>query len=110
MDSTFVSGFVVGLGVGVVVSLVGIAWLVANASWRKANLAGVSIPILGIVGMRLRGTPPALVIDATVTLAKRGREVDWRQVEAAYLAHGNERMDSYELVEIVDREVTSKGA
>jgi uncharacterized protein YqfA (UPF0365 family) len=83
---------------------------VASGSWRRAKFAGVSIPLLGIVGMRLRGTPPDLIVDATVAVAKRGLTIQWMQVEAAYLAHGTARMDSLELAAVVEREVSSAGA
>jgi hypothetical protein len=43
--------------------------------------------------MRLRGSPPALIIDAAVTVAMRGHAVPWTKIEAIYLARGNAEMD-----------------
>lgn len=105
MSSSVIGAFLGGVAVGFVVGLAAVAWLVANASWRRANLAGVRVPLLGIVGMRLRGTPPDLIVDATVALHKRGHTTPWTRVEAAFLAHGDRRIDYLDLLAVVEREV-----
>jgi len=66
------------------------------------NLAAAPIPWGAIVGMRLRGTPPELIVDAYVSLVKRGETVDWSIVEATYLAHRRANMTSSELAGLVE--------
>lgn len=103
MSEAVVGAFALGFGVGLIVTGVGVAWLVASGSWRKAKFSGISIPLAGIVGMRLRGTPPDLIVDAAVAVEKRGFAAPWMQVEAVYLAQGNARMDSHELAALVEK-------
>ncbi len=93
----------VGFVIGAVATLALVLWVVVNRSWRHATFSGAPIPWLAIAGMRLRGTPTALIVDAYVTLVKRGRSVTWDQVEAAYLAQGDRRVNIQHLVGVVER-------
>jgi uncharacterized protein YqfA (UPF0365 family) len=95
--------FLLGLALGAAAMLALVVWLLVNRSWRHAVFSGAPIPWRAILGMRLRGTPPRMIVDAYVILVKRGKTVDWRMVEAAYLAHGGARRDVAELVAVVER-------
>ncbi len=58
-------------------------------TWLKAFLAGAPVNIATLVAMRLRGVPYSLVVDARITAAKAGLELDTDQLESHYLAEGN---------------------
>lgn len=104
---SFIS-FLLGAAVGAAAVLSITLWLLLNRSWRHATFSGVPIPLGGILGMRLRGTPPGTIVDAAVILAKRGHSIDWPSVEAAFLSAGDRRLDSHDLVSMVERELESK--
>lgn len=91
-----------GAAAGAFLTLVGVAWLVVIRSWRRATFSGVPISFGEILGMRLRGTPPALIVDAAIALAKRGRTASLQQVEATYPGYGRATRDSVELADMVD--------
>jgi hypothetical protein len=57
--------------------------------------------------MRLRGTPPSLIIDAYIALQKRGRSVGTAIVETVYLANPSSAMTPGDLVELVELELAS---
>ncbi|HWO87770.1 MAG TPA: flotillin-like FloA family protein [Gemmatimonadales bacterium] len=78
--------FGLGLTVGAIGACLLFLWLLANRNWRYSVLSGARIPWSAIVGMRLRGTPPDVIVDSYVALVKRGWSVDWQMVEAVYLA------------------------
>ena len=94
--------FLLGLVVGAGALLALVVWLALNRSWRHAVFAGAPIPWPAIIGMRLRGTPPGLIVDAYVALVKRGKSLDWSLVEAAYLANRGRRLDVPQLVALVE--------
>ena len=74
---------------------VGAAFLFAVAAlmlmlfkpWLPGMLSGAPVMAVQILGMRLRGTPPNLLIDAYVQLRAQGRDVEIAEVERQYLAH-----------------------
>ena len=102
--------FLIGLAIGAAGTLVLITWLVINRSWRHARFAGARIPWPVILGMRLRGTPATLIVDAYVSLIKRGRTVAVGLVEAVYLAHHERRLDSGALVALVEHQLGKDAA
>jgi hypothetical protein len=53
--------------------------------------------------MRLRGTPPGLIVDALVQLRARGRDVSIGEVEQHYLAHQQRVRNHGDLVDLVER-------
>jgi len=55
----------------------------------KALLANAHVGILEIIGMRLRGVSPSLIVDARITAVKAGLPVETAALETHYLARGN---------------------
>jgi uncharacterized protein YqfA (UPF0365 family) len=55
--------------------------------WLRAFMAGAPVSILSIIGMRLRGNPPGLLIDTLLALKFRGKTVSIADVERVYLAN-----------------------
>ena len=57
--------------------------------WISAWAAGVRVPLLTLVAMRLRRVPPAKIIYPLIKATKAGLDVRLDRLEAHYLAGGN---------------------
>ncbi|AEB11872.1 flotillin-like protein FloA [Marinithermus hydrothermalis] len=57
--------------------------------WISAWAAGVRVPLITLIAMRLRRVPPARVIHPLIKATKAGLEVPLDRLEAHYLAGGN---------------------
>ena len=57
--------------------------------WISALAAGVRLPIMSLVGMRLRRVPPGRIIAPLIKATKAGLDVNTDGLEAHYLAGGN---------------------
>ena len=62
------------------------ALLALGRPWAMAFFAGRPVSLVQTLGMRLRGTPPRIVISTYVALAKAGDDVPLEEIEAIYLA------------------------
>jgi uncharacterized protein YqfA (UPF0365 family) len=60
-----------------------------GALWLKAFLTGCYTGITEIVGMRLRGVAPSVIIEARIMAHKAGIPTENNALESHYLAHGN---------------------
>jgi uncharacterized protein YqfA (UPF0365 family) len=56
--------------------------------WIKAFAARAPVTIVNLVGMRLRGIPPGMVVNARIMAVKAGLEMSTDGIEAHYLAGG----------------------
>jgi uncharacterized protein YqfA (UPF0365 family) len=57
--------------------------------WISALAAGVYISIINLIGMRLRGIPPSVIVKSKIMGEKAGLSVGIDKLEAHYLAGGN---------------------
>jgi len=57
--------------------------------WISAWAAGVRVPLITLIAMRLRRVPPAKIIYPLIKATKAGLEVPLEKLEAHYLAGGN---------------------
>ena len=55
----------------------------------RALLAGAHVSIFNIIGMRLRGVPPSVILKARITAGRAGLDVETRALETHYLAGGD---------------------
>lgn len=69
--------------------------------WRQAWSCGAPVPLAAIVGMRLRGHPPALLIEAYIKLRKMPVEISIAEVEVEYLKNRTRALSSDALVSII---------
>ena len=69
--------------------------------WIQAHLAHVRVSMLDLVGMRIRRTPPELIIHAAITLKQRNLDVPVVEIEACYLAHRDSVKSAMELATLV---------
>ncbi len=90
--------------VGMLVFLtVAVAAATLMRPWLRAALSGAPVTLVNTLGMRLRGTPAALVVDAYVQLRARGVETSVAGVERIYLAQRQRVREPLDLVELVER-------
>ena len=55
--------------------------------WLQSFMAGAPVSIFDIIGMRLRGSPPRLIVETRLVLKYRGIAVSITDVERVYLAN-----------------------
>lgn len=71
--------------------------------WIRAFLHGYPVMIVTLIGMRLRGSPPGLLVDAYITLRRTGMDITIRDVENTYIDARPRAQTGDELVEIVKK-------
>ena len=69
--------------------------------WVRAQTSGVPIHIFNIIGMKLRGNPAQLLIDAYVLLSKEGVAVSLDETEYLFMRNRNRIRLPEELVRLV---------
>ena len=84
MDLTLV--IVAGL---VLIALFILFSVVPVGLWISAWAAGVRVPLITLIAMRLRRVPPAKIIYPLIKATKAGIDVPLEKLEAHYLAGGN---------------------
>ena len=97
--------FVAGVFVGIGLTLL---WKLFNVllPWKKAFLSGARVSLVQIVGMRLRGNPVGLLVDAMIILVQRGhRDLRMSKVEQVYLAEGSRAQDALTLANQVETQL-----
>ncbi len=57
--------------------------------WIRALAAGAHVAIFNLVGMKLRGIKPVIIVDAKIMATKAGLTVSTNDLEAHYLAGGS---------------------
>jgi len=73
--------------------------------WLRAIMHGLSVTMLQIVGMRLRGNSPSLLIDACVSLRRKGASITIVDVENVYIDHKSRISTSDDLARWVKKNV-----
>ncbi len=84
MDLTLV--IIAGL---VLIALFVLFSVVPVGLWISAWAAGVRVPLITLIAMRLRRVPPARIIYPLIKATKAGIDVPLEKLEAHYLAGGN---------------------
>src|SRR5687768_12280529 len=80
--------------------------VVALRPWLRAMMSGAPVSVIAILGMRLRSTPPNLVIDAYIQLRMRGSETTLADVERTYIAQRQRVRSAGDLVDMVEQQGT----
>jgi len=74
----------------VIVFFVILLWFVPVGLWIAASFSGVRVRIFGdLVGMRLRGVSPQVIVNAQISAVKAGLKLNIADLEAHLLARGN---------------------
>jgi len=84
-------GWLVVVGVILAIFLVVLFIILVNffSLWLKATLAGARVKMLNLIGMRLRGVNPNVIVEAKIMAVKAGLLADENLLETHYLARGN---------------------
>ena len=84
-----------GVGLVLVIIVVIIALVVVGifmhflGVWIRALMSGAKVSLWSLVGMKLRRVPPAMIVDARISLVKAGLLLETDEMEAHYLANGD---------------------
>ena len=78
--------WIAGLIVGIILLVVGILLFSYGALYVKALLANAHVGLLEIIGMRLRGVQPSVIVDSRIMAIKAGQPVRTDELETHYLA------------------------
>ena len=74
----------------VIVFFVILLWFVPVGLWIAASFSGVKVRIFGdLVGMRLRGVSPQVIVNAQISAFKAGLKLQITDLESHLLARGN---------------------
>jgi uncharacterized protein YqfA (UPF0365 family) len=74
---------------GVVALIILIVVLNFLGLWVRAFTSGAPVSIFELIGMRLRGIPGSLIVNARITAVRAGLPVETKQLETHFLAGGN---------------------
>lgn len=85
---TNIAPFILTIVVLVVLIFLGIFFYFLKV-WIRALAAGARVSIFNLVGMKLRGIRPVVIVDAKIMVTKAGLVVDTNDLEAHYLAGGS---------------------
>jgi uncharacterized protein YqfA (UPF0365 family) len=87
VDIAFLGPFLAGVLVGALAVGGALLGIVLIFPWMRVQASGVRVPFLSYLGMRVRRSPPTLIIDAIVALNKAGVRVPIELVETIYLSN-----------------------
>ncbi|MFC1497756.1 hypothetical protein ACFLS1_04670 [Verrucomicrobiota bacterium] len=93
--------FLIGVAAGTGVFFVFQFILFILKPWRHALFSGAAVSMPYIIGMRLRGNPPMLLIDAYIKLKKQSVPTFIQEVEVVYIANKVKASTTGELVKLV---------
>ena len=101
-------------GLGLVFVLLAAAFMLSLfPAWMRSFLGGAPVMVLQIIGMRLRGVPPGLVVDGLVTLVHRGIPHDLSRVrlaETIYLAQRGLVDSPAQLADMMEKQLKASAA
>lgn len=78
--------FVIVIGIFVILTLF---WIVPVGLFIQALLSGAFVGIGSLIGMRLRGVNPKVIVHSRIAAVKAGIPLSANQLETHYLARGN---------------------
>jgi uncharacterized protein YqfA (UPF0365 family) len=84
----------------------GVFFLLGARPWMKAAARGAPVSFFSIVGMRLRGNPVSLILDAYIALKRAGVEASIAGVEGVYMDNKTRIRTHDDLVALVKTAIT----
>ena len=70
-------------------------------AWLTAQFHGNHLPFWELMGMRGRGTPPDIVVDAHVMITRTGQAISIPMLEDLYITEQSRIHDAFDLVHLV---------
>lgn len=107
-DAMALVAVVISLVLLIVILVFAGVMLMIFAPWMRGFLSGAPVSAIQLLGMRLRGVPARMIVDAVVTLVHRGHPFDgsvYRLAESTYLAQRGLIRDSTQLAEMVEKQM-----
>jgi uncharacterized protein YqfA (UPF0365 family) len=80
---------IIGLVVGIILLFILIFLFTYGSLYIKALLANAHVGLLEIIGMRLRGVQPTVIVNSRIMAIKAGHPIRTDELETHYLARGN---------------------
>ena len=84
-----------GIYIVIIVAVIVFIWLffyfIPLGLWFSAVFARVYVPIVQLIGMRIRKVPPSVILNSLINATKAGLSLNRDDMEAHYLAGGNVR-------------------
>lgn len=77
------------------------------APWMRAFMSGAPVSMVQLIGMRLRGVPPNLIVDSVVTLIHRGQPFSRKlcyEAESLYLTQRGAIRSPEQLADLVEKQ------
>lgn len=93
----FITGYIAGLATLLILWIAGFIL----GPWARAFTSNAPVPLMAIVGMRLRRTPPHLLIDAYIRLVKKDMKPKMDDIELVYINHRERIHNAADLVDLV---------
>jgi uncharacterized protein YqfA (UPF0365 family) len=93
--------FIMGFIAGIATLFIFITLAFLFRPWLHALFSGAAIPLARIIGMRLRGNPPNLLIDAYIAMIHAGETISINDIEAVYIANKSQATNPDTLVRLV---------
>jgi len=81
-------GIYFAIGIGALIALWLLFYLIPVGLWFNALLSGVRVSLVQLILMRWRKVPPAVIVNALITSFKAGIPLNRNELEAHYLAGG----------------------
>ena len=75
-------------------------WLILGP-WLRAFTQGMPVSAIYVLGMRLRGTPANLLVDAYLRVRRAGVSMDIGEIEQMYLDHKSESPTTEDLLNFI---------
>lgn len=103
MDTTrlvFVPAVLVLIALIFFASLAFVLWIAKP--WLRALMHGVPVSLFHILGMRLRGNPPTILVDAYIKLHRAGDDVTLMELEHTYIDSRSRILSDLDLVEVFE--------
>jgi hypothetical protein len=70
-------------------------------AWMSAELHGAHLPFREVLGMRTRGTPPDVIVDAYVMINRSGMPTTIAALEDIFITERHRIHDAFDLVHVV---------
>ena len=70
-------------------------------AWLSAELHGTHLPFRDVMGMRTRGTPPDVIVDAYVMISRSGIPTTIASLEDIFITERHRIHDAFDLVHVV---------
>ena len=80
---------ILSISIAVIIGVLILLYFVPVGLWISANVSGVRVTILELIGMRIRRIPVGIIVNSLVTAIKAGLSVTSNDLQTHFMAGGN---------------------